>query len=779
MNVLHLTASRFFGGPERQMLALAGSLPPPVRSAFASFSEGGLCRAFLDEVRRCGQTGLELRYDTPRLFAALREIVRLLRKQRIDVLCCHGYKANLLGLLAARWVRTPVISVSRGWTGETLRVRLYEILDRRVLRQMDCVVAVSHGQAKKVLRSGVQPSKMNVIHNAVHPRTADDVQSEYADRLRGLFHEPPRLIVGAAGRLSPEKGFDVLIDAAATVSRVHPQAAFVLFGDGALRESLQAKIHAGGLDEKFILAGFHADYHSYLPHVDLLVLPSYTEGLPNVVLEAFAAGVPVVATAVGGTPEVVEDGRCGYLVPPGDAAELAGRIADVLSDDDTRRAMGAQGRERVAKHFSYTAQAESYQRLFRCLAPPRTANDNAATATSGFRRKAKRANFRRRANSPQDGPVRVCFMIDNLDFGGTETQLLTLIRRLDRSKVEPYLCLLDGQTEQSRALLPKDCRTLRLGVKSLCHPSTLRRAWQFVRFLRRERIDVLQVHFSDSTHFGVPLARLARVPYVIRTRRNLGYRQSATERRLGRLLGPMIDATIANCGACRQAVIEQERARPESVVVLENGVDLGSFTAIDPRKADANLRRATVGMVANLRPIKAPEVFIHAAKLLEADHPNVDFRIAGTGNEKGAMQVIEANGMTDRFTLAGRVDDVASFLAGLDVAVLTSRSEGLSNSVIEYMAAGLPVVATAVGGNVELIEDGVSGLLVPPDDPQAVADAVDCLLRDPPLAVRMAAAARARVVEQNSLQAMVLRHETFYANLVEDGKRSRPTELAC
>jgi glycosyltransferase involved in cell wall biosynthesis len=128
------------------------------------------------------------------------------------------------------------------------------------------------------------------------------------------FRQPRTFIVGAAGRLSPEKGFEVLVQAAEHVLRDNPTAGFVLFGEGPERTSLQQRINAAGLGQNFILASFRADLDRFLPHFDLLVLPSYTEGLPNVVLEGFAAGVPVVATAVGGTPEVVEEGVSGYLV---------------------------------------------------------------------------------------------------------------------------------------------------------------------------------------------------------------------------------------------------------------------------------------------------------------------------------------------------------------------------------------------------------------------------------------------------------------------------------
>ena len=386
MVIVHLTASRFFGGPERQMLELAKSLQDGYESVFVSFREAGLCEAFLEEVRRVGFEGIALKHDTPRLFAAGRELVQLLRRQNAAILCCHGYKADLLGLIAARCVRIPVVAVSRGWTGESTRVRLYERVDRFVLRWMDRAICVSEGQARKVRQSGVTSRRAIVIRNAVRTERFAEPREEYRRHLRELFRRQPDLIVGAAGRLSPEKGFDVLVDAAVEVVRAEKSVGFVLFGDGGMRRALASQVEAQGLGGRFVFAGFRRDFDHYLPHLDLLVLPSFTEGLPNVVLEAFAAGVPMVATAVGGTPEIIQDAENGYLVPPGNARPLAARILDLLSDDAARRAMGASGRERVRHHFSFSAQARSYELLFDSLAASRAGQFAPRTRETPHRR---------------------------------------------------------------------------------------------------------------------------------------------------------------------------------------------------------------------------------------------------------------------------------------------------------------------------------------------------------------------------------------------------------
>jgi glycosyltransferase involved in cell wall biosynthesis len=363
VNIVHLTASTFFGGPERQMLGLAAALPESA-TAFISFSEGGRCRSFLTRVRQQGFEAITLENDTPHLRAAAIELSEKLWQLRADVLLCHGYKANLIGRVAARRQGIPAVAVSRGWTGESWRVRVYEALDRAHLRWMDRVVAVSEAQAAKVRRCGVRTERVQVIHNAIDVERFSTPDQAYDSKLRRLFRSPPARIVGAAGRLSPEKGFELIASAAAIVRQRDSSVGFVVFGDGPCRERIARRIAASGLENAFVLAGFRADLDHFLPFFDVFVLPSYTEGLPNVVLESFAAGVPVVATAVGGTPEIVEDGGSGYLVPAGDAKALAERILTALTDEDRLRDMGLHGRQCVVDRFTFTAQARRYRELF-------------------------------------------------------------------------------------------------------------------------------------------------------------------------------------------------------------------------------------------------------------------------------------------------------------------------------------------------------------------------------------------------------------------------------
>jgi glycosyltransferase involved in cell wall biosynthesis len=363
-------------------------------------------------------------------------------------------------------------------------------------------------------------------------------------------------------------------------------------------------------------------------------------------------------------------------------------------------------------------------------------------------------------------PLRICYLIDELATAGTETQLLALLRGVDREKVRPYLCLLRGDSPLSRALEPDDVPVLRLGVQSLLSPRSVVRAGRFLRFLRRERIHVVQAYFPDSSYFGVPLAWLAGVPHRLRTRNNSGHWTTPLHRLLGRCLNWLTTGTLANCQAARESLVRDEQPDPASVYVLENGVDLKRFELISVYQRNEAKQPLRIGTVANLRAVKGIDVLVEAAALLAKRNAISAVEIVGEGVERAALQSqIDAAGLSARIQLRGRCDDVPGFLSRFDVAVLCSRSEGMPNAVLEYMAAGRPIVATRVGAVPELIEDGVHGLLVPPNDAAALADAIGRFGSDPALAASCAAAARRRVNERYSRAAMLRRFEEFYDQL--------------
>ena len=367
MKILILTASPFFGGPERQMIELAKTLRqrhPDVESCLGSFHEAGNCRPFLEKATEAGFETVELANDFPHLLRARNELRQVLVDHKIDILITNGHKARGVSRLLPKSLGIPIITVSRGWTTENLKIKLFNFVDRHFHRRADHVIAVSEGQATKVIRFGTPPERVTVIRNAIRVERFDALPDPTdREKLSALFPQRPMFLLGAAGRLSPEKGFDVLLDAVKTVRERGFSIGLVIFGEGFLREPLERQIKDLGLQECVQLPGFTDELDRLLSHFDIFVQSSHTEGLPNVLLEAMAARTAVVATNVGGTPEVVEEGVTGLMVPPGDVKKLADAICQMLADPDGLRVMGIAGRNRVTTLFTFENQADRYYEL--------------------------------------------------------------------------------------------------------------------------------------------------------------------------------------------------------------------------------------------------------------------------------------------------------------------------------------------------------------------------------------------------------------------------------
>lgn len=365
--ITHLTASTFYGGPERQMLGLAQHLTEDYESRFLSFAEGGACHDFIDVVRRNRLQGRALTFDAPRFRNTIREITAQLRQDRTQILCCHGYKAGLLGRIAARRVGIKTIAVSRGWTAQNLKIKVYEFLDRLNLRWMDHVVCVSNSQAEKVLSTGIRSSHVSVIHNSIDPSRFQVGRQKAREDVLELFGQRLQFIVGGIGRLSGEKGFDLYVRAALKLTASDPRVGFLHCGDGPQRERLQKMICAQGMQDRVVLAGTRSDVDTLIRGMDVTVLPSYTEGLPNAVLESMAAGTPVIATAVGGTPELITHNDTGCLIPPGQVDAICNAVSTLMDSPAACRRLSDCAQQKVAEHFTFQQQAEDYSGLFQKL----------------------------------------------------------------------------------------------------------------------------------------------------------------------------------------------------------------------------------------------------------------------------------------------------------------------------------------------------------------------------------------------------------------------------
>ena len=299
----------------------------------------------------------------PNLIGAL-SILHFARRENVDVLHSHGYKGNiLLGFLSQFLRRIPMISTLHGWTsvGGYNRMRFYEWLDSVSLRFVDRVVLVNETMRTHPRLAGLASDNLDVIENGI-PLESIRVGGGLRPDIQSFLAE--QFTFGAIGRLSSEKGFDILLEAFAGVVAAGNEVQLVILGEGEQRHFLEEKIRSLGLKNRVLLPGFVAEAKNYLPLFDAFVMSSLTEGLPMVLLEAMAAGTPILATRVGGIPKVLEDGLGGKLVDAGDRGSLEMAMISILRGTKLTRERSAWATRRVRESFSSRVMAEKYWQLY-------------------------------------------------------------------------------------------------------------------------------------------------------------------------------------------------------------------------------------------------------------------------------------------------------------------------------------------------------------------------------------------------------------------------------
>jgi glycosyltransferase involved in cell wall biosynthesis len=287
-----------------------------------------------------------------RVASRLLEVCRL---EGVSIWHAHDYKSNALGLLLARARPMRLVTTVHGWVKFTRRTPLYYAIDRLCLRHYERVICVSEDLREACLASGVPGSRCELIENAVdtHQFTRRTSREE-AKRRIGL--RPDQLVVGAIGRLSAEKGFDILIEATGRLIRGGIDVALIIAGEGDEEQRLEELAAASGLRGRVHLLGFRQDTAVLFEAMDIFALSSLREGLPNVLLEAMAMGVPVVATRIAGVPGLIRHGSNGLLVEPGSPEALAGALTALLADDALRGGLQRAGRATVETSYGFEAR---------------------------------------------------------------------------------------------------------------------------------------------------------------------------------------------------------------------------------------------------------------------------------------------------------------------------------------------------------------------------------------------------------------------------------------
>ena len=356
-------------------------------------------------------------------------------------------------------------------------------------------------------------------------------------------------------------------------------------------------------------------------------------------------------------------------------------------------------------------------------------------------------------------PVPIAFFMTSFEPGGTERQMIELMRRLDRRRWAVHVATFHAEGGWFHRVAEAAESVVEFPLTTFRSPNAVRQVRAFAAWCRARRIAVLHTTELYSNIFGLPGAALAGVPVRNGNRREINPDKSAAQIALQRASYVAAHAVVANSHAAAARLL-LERVPVHKVRIVANGLDLDLYEA--PRPA---ARPRKVVVVANLRPEKGHDVLIDAAVSVLRRFPDATFQVVGDGPEREALLTrADARGVAGAFSFQGHQDDVPKVLAASDLFVLPSRSEAFPNAVLEAMAAGLPIVASGVGGIVELIDDNRTGLLVGPGDPDALADRICGLMEEPARAASLGAAARAQARARYSFDRMVAAFESIYVN---------------
>jgi sugar transferase (PEP-CTERM/EpsH1 system associated) len=357
--VLYLITELSMGGAQQALLHLLCGLNrerfnPTVACLYNG--DSGLA----EEIRSMGIPIFDARMQDKSDLRALYQLFKHISSQHPTILHTSLFHANLPGRVIGRFTGVPIIINSERTMAMESEWRYW--FNRSTINLVDRVIAVSQNVAEFCISHiGIPAEKVVVIHNGVE---LSSFLPNARDQARIKLKLPQdEYVIGAVSRLDPVKGIDDLIIAFTNLIRTHP-AYLVIIGEGPERQRLETVAQETGCADWVIWTGYRADVPELLSAFDVFVQPSHFEGLPNTVLEAMAAALPVVGTEVGGTPELVIAGQTGRLVPPGDPDTLAGVIKVLLENPEERSSMGLAGRDRVQLHFSTKQMVQKTEQLY-------------------------------------------------------------------------------------------------------------------------------------------------------------------------------------------------------------------------------------------------------------------------------------------------------------------------------------------------------------------------------------------------------------------------------
>jgi sugar transferase (PEP-CTERM/EpsH1 system associated) len=375
-------------------------------------------------------------------------------------------------------------------------------------------------------------------------------------------------------------------------------------------------------------------------------------------------------------------------------------------------------------------------------------------------------------------PINVLHLIQGLESGGLETVTVSLLERLDRTLYQPSICCFDNLgslMERIKGKIKVHFLQRRQGI-DYTYPIKL------ARLLKKEQIEILHLHNSTAFFYGVLAGKIAGVPVIIYTEHARDIFPSMRVRIADKALSLFTHRIVVVAEYLKRNLVRYEKFNPKKITVIYNGVDPQKFNGdFDSRAVkktfDIDEDRLVIGIVARLDPIKNHKCLLRAMKMVVAELPKTILLIVGDGPFLQELKsFINTLSLNSYVRFLGMRSDIPELMSIMDVFVLCSLSEGLPLTLLEAMASGRAIIATNVGGIPEVIEHGINGLLVEPDNHRALTEAIIQLLRDKSLAKRISESARNKLMENFTLDKMTEKYKEIYqdciSNYIKNNKKS-------
>jgi len=745
LNILYILPELTVGGVETHVMALSSGMKRMGHNVIVVSNGGAL-------VPRLEESGIEhislpVHRKSPVTVREMASRVRaIIRERQIEVVHAHSRVPAWVAHFALRNERAAFVITAHGQYAPHIGSKVMTMGDRII-----CVSrVVLDNMAEKL---GADRARMRVVYNGINISEAmSEVERRRpAAEVRKELGIPGGVrVIGSIGRLTMTKGLRFFVDAFKQVKDRMPETKAVLVGDGPMRKELQDRAAELGLADDLLFTGVRTDIYDLLGIMDVYVVSSLYEGFPMGCLEAMSTRVPIVATRVGGIPEMLENDRSALLAEPKDPNTLSDLIARIMEDPDLAKRLTEGGYQDVVNKFSEEKMLNDVLGIY---------------------------HETLRAKKGYVGPIRgmakterpsVLLTLPELRVGGVETHVIDLARGLKQKGYNPLVVSFGGKLVEKLETVGVD--HIKLPVHSKSPLVIFNIIGPMREVIEEHRIELLHAHSRVPAWISYLSLRTQKrkIPFVTTC-------HSTYSVHIGSRVMVWSDRMIAVSEFVRNHMLDYFGTDPARIGTIHNGISPDLFSeekaAVARKKYRSEFgisgKTKVVGMVASLTPRKGYNYFLQAATQVIKEYKDVIFLGVGGGPQHEELEeMARAAGLENRFRFIGIRGDVRDLLNLFDIFVLSSTSEGLPYVILEAMCMKKPIVTTNVGGIPEAIEHGQNGMLVKPRDSETLAGHITELLADESRAQMLGDAARETVVRSFTVQKMVDDTESVYRKLL-------------